>query len=135
MSDIPRHLLPASLLTIAEYCGDAVMWKVWEHWGGGHLHVPRRYHPEHPVSQALGPELAPRFIAAFGDELLFIPRASSARLHVRNSLIRARRAEGWTLFRLAREFDMTERHIVTICQAAAPGVNNDLFETLPGDPS
>lgn len=132
MTNLPRHLLPESLHTIAVACGDEVMWAVWERYGGGRLHIPRKLDPGHPLAQSLGCEIAQRLSAEFGGEFLTIPRALVARRAVRNALIRAGRTQGCNNFTLARRFEMTDRQISKICRAVEPpAVNADLFDTTP----
>jgi len=129
MNDLPRHLLPASLLQIADYCGEAVMWAIWSEYGGGHLSVPVQATPAHSLSQLLGFAAACRFCQAFGGELLTIPKAEAAKRAVRNERIRQDRREGLDNFSLCRKYGLTERQIIAICQAEEPVMfNMDLFE-------
>ena len=127
MTQLPRHLLPVSLLQIADYCGDTVMWTLWEQYGGCHLRVPMRYDAAHPLNTPLGAVGLARLVDAFGGEILNIPRADAARRAVRDELIRNARAEGADLATLARRFTLTERQISTICRARDSPVNHDLF--------
>lgn len=129
MTTLPAHLLPQSLLTIADYCGEDVMWAIWENYGGGRLHVPMTATPEHKLSDLLGFANACRFCEQFGGEMLTIAKADHARRAVRNELIRQARREGIDNLTLARRFNLTDRQIMQICKAYAPAVMNfDLFE-------
>lgn len=129
MTDLPKHLLPASLLQIAEYCGEATMWAIWRAYGGGHLSVPLQAAPEHGLSQLLGYPAACQFCLAFGGELLNIPKGESARRTVRNERIREDRRAGMDNFGLCRKYGLTERQISAICQTDNPqGPNLDLFD-------
>lgn len=129
MSSLPRHLLPQSLQTIADYCGETVMWTIWEHFGGGRLHVPLRVEPDHRLSELLGFAAASAFCQQFGGEFLTIAKAESAKRAVRNELIRQAKREGLDNFTLARRFNLTDRQIMEICKAEAPIVMSfDLFE-------
>ncbi|MCL7422527.1 MAG: hypothetical protein M8364_16675 [Methylobacter sp.] len=129
MTDLPRHLLPASLLLIAEYCGETTMWAIWSEYGGGHLSVPERATPEHSLSQLLGYAAARKFCQAFGGELLNIPKAAAAKRAVRNECIRRDRRNGMGHFALCRKYGLTERQIIAICQAGEPkAFNFDLFD-------
>ena len=129
MSELPKHLLPKSLLQIAEYCGETTMWVIWSAYGGGHLSVPERVAPEHGLSQLLGYANASRFCQAFGGEIMNIPKADAAKRSVRNKQIRQYRRDGWSNFNLCRRYGLTERQIIAICQAdEVVVVNFDLFE-------
>lgn len=129
MSQLPRHLLPESLRTLAEYCGDDVMWLMWQEFGGGRLHVPLAVNPDHRLSQLLGFANACQLCEQFGGEFLTISKAESARRAVRNELIRQAKREGADNFSLARKYNLTDRQIITICSDDAPACCNlDLFE-------
>lgn len=113
---IPRHLLPSSLARIADYCGDEIMWLLWEHYGGGHVVVPKHPAPEHHLCQSIGHPQALKLSASFGGEMLRIPCAHNARLAARNELIRHDYSNGMTQHQLARRYHLTERQIGHICR-------------------
>lgn len=125
----PRHLLPTSLCRIAEYCGDDTMLLLWEHYGGGHVSIPKQLTPEHHLCQTLGATKAMALSAAFGGEVLGIPRANAARLAARNAAIRTDYANGLTQHQLARRYQLAERQIGSICRLRpiAESINLDLF--------
>lgn len=130
MSELPRHLLPASLLDIAEYCGDDVMWKVWSAYGGCRVSVPSVMTPEHSLSQLLGYADACKLSTAFGGaEPLTIAKAETARRAVRNEMIRQDHREHMSMCNLVRKYDLTDRQISTIINTVEPlMLNMDLFE-------
>ncbi|HEY8037961.1 MAG TPA: Mor transcription activator family protein [Methylobacter sp.] len=130
MSDLPRHLLPASLLEIAEYCGDEVMWKLWSAYGGMRVSVPVHMIPEHPLSQLLGYPAACQLSEVFGGaEPLTIVKAEAARRAVRNEMIRQDHREHMSMHNLVRKYGLTERQLSTIINAVEPlMLNMDLFE-------
>ena len=130
MTTLPRHLLPGSLLRLAEYCGDDVMWAVWEHYAGCTVYVPRAVEAHHPLMALLGPNMW-RLVEAFGGEILTIPRADAARRAVRDARMRQDRETGAPLCDLARRYQMTERQVSTILHAQDAGRVTrqvDLFE-------
>jgi len=130
MSELPRHLLPGSLLEIAEYCGDDTMWLIWSAYGGMRLSVPANMTPEHPLSQLLGYPAACQFSKVFGGaEPLTIAKAEAARRAVRNEMIRQDHLAGFTMGNLVRKYKLTDRQISTIIHAVEPMMlNMDLFE-------
>lgn len=124
-----RDLLPKTLLTIAEYCGEDVMIMIWEAYCCGRLHVPETVSPDHKLSQLLGYENALDFCHKFGGEMLNIPKADEARREYRNSIIRRERSNGVGLLTLARRFNLTDRQIMKICANHKPAsANYDLFD-------
>jgi hypothetical protein len=126
MTALPRHLFPRSLLQIAEYCGDSVMLKLLEAFGGVHLHVPENIPAGHRLAIILGAD-ADKLAAAFGGETLFIPKADAARRAARDAVIRADRAEGASLSEIAIRHGLTERQIGSICASRHNDNNPDLF--------
>ena len=134
MTTLPKHLLPASLLRIADLCGDDIMWAVWEHFSGRHVYVPETVEG-HPLSTKLGHSGAARLAHAFGGEILEIPRAEAARRAVRDALIRRDRATGDELAVLAVRYQLTERQVRTILSAqscARPLRQLDVWEARDG---
>ncbi|WP_446807981.1 Mor transcription activator family protein [Methylomonas sp. 2BW1-5-20] len=127
---LPKHLLPDSLLQIAEYCGEETMWLIWRAYGGGHLTVPVNVTPDHRLAELLGMELAAKFCEMFGGATVYqIPKAHAAMLAMRNERIRHDRSNGMDNFRLCRKYGLTERQIITIVGQVTPAaINFDLFE-------
>lgn len=127
-----RIHLPHSLLKIAEYCGDDVMWALLEHYGGGHVAIPKQLSPDHSLCKTLGPEMAQQLSATFGGEILRIPGALKARLEARNAAIRQDYVDGLTQHELARKYRITERQIGCVCRSVVRLCNStaDLFFNL-----
>ena len=117
MTTLPRHLLPASLLRIAEQCGDDVMWALWERFPGVHVYVPREA-AGHPLQAVLGANLF-RLARAFGGEILEIHKAAAARRAVRDALIRRDRERGDDHAAIALRYQLTERQVRTILSVQA----------------
>jgi Mor transcription activator family len=114
VSLLPPEITPKVLLLIADYCGDSIALDIWRHYGGGHLFVPESITADHHLAIAIGLGNAQAVSEQFGGESLCIPRGKKALDAVRNTLIKARRKQGWSLFALARENHLTTRQILTI---------------------
>lgn len=127
---LPKHLLPDSLLQIAEYCGEETMWIIWKAYGGGHLTVPKNITPDHRLAELLGMELATKFCEMLGGADVYqIPKAHAAMLAMRNERIRHDRFIGMDNFALCRKYGLTERQIITIVGQSAPvDPNYSLFD-------
>jgi Mor family transcriptional regulator len=129
MYQLPKHLWPPKLLEIAEYCGDKAAMDLLQHYGGGHLCVPRQVDAMHRLSQVLGVVAAAVFCQNFAGETIQIPKAARAFRALRNAEIRQLRQEGEPLFNLARRFGLTERQIMTICNGMDEDCGQvDLFD-------
>lgn len=130
MTTLPKHLLPDSLLQIAEYCDEATMWAILGEYGGGHLWVPVAVNPEHRLSVLLGHAAACKFCEAFGGEYFrHIPNAAAARREIRDEQIRSEAAAGADNFTLCRKYGLSERAIIRIKGQDKPvPLNFDLFE-------
>lgn len=133
MTSLPKHLLPASLLRIADLCGDDIMWALWERFPGVHVYVPR-HAAGHPLQATLGASLF-RLAHAFGGEILEIPKAEAARRAVRDALIRRDRERGDDHAAIALRYHLTERQVRTILSAqscARPLRQLDVWEARDG---
>jgi Mor family transcriptional regulator len=102
-------------MEIAEYCGDQTAMDLLQHYGGGHICVPQQVDALHQLSQVLGPKAAAVFCQNFAGETIQIPKAAKAFRTLRNTEIRRLRKEREPLFNVARQFGLTERQVLTIC--------------------
>ncbi len=128
-SQLPRHLLPESLLQIADYCGDDIMWKVWKHYGGGRLYIPAQVSPDHELSELLGFADACLLCQAFPGENMRIDKAQEAQNYVRDTLIRQAKDGGVRNIELVRRFRLSDRRIQQIkAMDESASMNFDVFE-------
>lgn len=108
-------------MEIAEYCGDQTAMDLLQHYGGGHICVPQQVDALHQLSQVLGPKAAAVFCQNFAGETIQIPKAAKAFRTLRNTEIRRLRKEREPLFNVARQFGLTERQVLTICNGMDEG--------------
>lgn len=113
--NIPVESLPESLQAISQTCSHETALALWLNFGGCHLSVPKTPFSLHQLTEVLGWQAFCQLCANFGGEILSIPKAAAAIRQARNERIKAARAEGVQLSTLARQFDLTERHIMEIC--------------------
>lgn len=115
---LPRHLVPRQLRVMAEHIGEDAMLKLWAEFGGVHLRVPtlERIPAGHKLIDILGHE-ALKLCHHYGGECLSIPKAQRAKMAIRNRAIRAARRQGQSHASIAREHDLTERQVISICVA------------------
>lgn len=133
VSALPPELTPKSLQIIAEHCGDSTALAIWRCYGGGHICVPSAVTADHHLARNLGLDAANAFCAQFASDVMSIPRGKKALDAVRNACIKAQRQQGWSMFDLAREHNLTERQILTICKGVAVvhKLQLDLFKIYP----
>lgn len=114
-------ILPKSLQLIADYCGEDVMWAVWKHYSGIHLSIPQRVDGDHELTQTLGIVYAMRLCKVLGGETIgYIAKfdqTQKAEIAARNQNIQQQRQQGYSLARLARLYDLSERQIQNILKA------------------
>ncbi len=132
---LPPELTPKNIYLIAYHCGDRIAFGIWRHYGGGHICVPSYVTTEHHLANNLGLEDANVFCGHFTGEILNIPRGKKLLDAVRNTVIRQQRQQGKSLFDLAREHRLTERHIQNICscQEVSDTLQLDLFGNVIDD--
>ena len=116
---LPRHLVPRQLRTMADHIGEEAMLKLWAEFGGTHLRIPTlpRIPAGHKLIDVLGGD-ALKLCDQYGGELLQIPKAHFAQLALRNRRIRAARRQGQSHAVIAREHNLTERQVISICTSA-----------------
>lgn len=127
-------LLPGQLKTIATHCGDACMWAVWRHYGGGHCSVPYKVDTDHPLVLAIGWDNAQLMVRHFAPRTLQIAKAHGAQLAIRNGVRdlaiydeRFKQRKG--LFEIAKKWDLSERQVINVLNKfKQPCPNFDLFE-------
>lgn len=121
LTTLPRELLPKNLLMLEDQAGNRAMIALLDKFSGCVLSIPhvQELTHEHPLWETLGPE-AVTFCQAFAREIISIPKAHKAMLHVRNYRIRQGRDSGKSYNRLAGEFNLTTRQIITICETCTP---------------
>lgn len=101
--------LAESLKPIAEHFGVEAAEKVVEHFGGTELWVPKMWREGHPLN-VLGVGLAKDLCRVFGGEHLPIPK-ELVTAETRHRRAVALAAEGKTTAQIARELNLTERHV------------------------
>jgi hypothetical protein len=134
-ADVRLQDLPTSARDLAETVGLQSALAIVERWGGVGLWVPVQWRADAPPTQrllaALGERTARRLWEVYRGTHLDVPKCDRALRMLRDDEIRARKRQGATVARLAREHHLTERQIYNI--AAAPAVQDDgqadLFET------
>jgi len=97
-------------------CGHETALALLSHYGGCHVCVPRHALPVHRLAALLGWQQFKQLCANYGGEIVAIPKATAARLAARNAQIKAERRNGATLSTIARRYDLTTRHVLTICK-------------------
>jgi len=110
-------LWPGSLKRIAEWCGVDAAIKIWEHYAGCHLSVPKHLPDDHRLVDELGIDAARSLSKLHGGEILSISKCQKTRRAIRDEIIRDSRGRGEQLATLARRHDLTERQIMVICSA------------------
>ena len=125
---LPRYL-PQTLLQIAEFCGEELFWKIWGHYAGCRLHVPKK--PSDQLVQLLGADGALQFCHCFGGESLSIPKGDAAKRAVRDASIRADDLAGFSENALVKKYGLTYRQIQTITRSnPVKSGNLDIFDFL-----
>jgi Mor family transcriptional regulator len=78
------------------------------------LSIPRELNENHPLTQAVGMEVAAVLVAEWPGRRLSIPTGYARRMAVRNQQIRAARAAGVSVRQLVRDYRLSSRTIYSI---------------------
>lgn len=82
--------------------------------GGTSLYIPSKLTDEHALAQWLGLELSQTVCAEFGGLSIEIPRMVELKRTERNVQIIADRADGISINKIARKYEMTARNVRNI---------------------
>lgn len=115
-------ILPESLQLIADIVGAPAALKIAARWGGTRLYITEAPGEDHPLAQLIGLDAARALGEAYAGERIEIAKADCWKKAMRNRLILDARKSGVSQARLAREHDITERHVRNI----ETGVEEDI---------
>ncbi|MBF0381445.1 MAG: hypothetical protein HQL69_10525 [Magnetococcales bacterium] len=107
-------ILPDSMVEIKSIVGLQGVMTLLNKCGGTRLFIPRKLNDQHKLTTLLGYEAAQKMSAYYGGETLTIVKGSRADKSLRNCEIIHRYDQGEKVPILARDYELTERHIYTI---------------------
>jgi Mor family transcriptional regulator len=116
--DIDFDLLPRSLCELVRVIGLAAATRLLQRFGGRTIFVPAEVSQDHPLSVALGHQVAQRLCANYGRDQLDVPQFESLLRGMRDAEIRRRRCAGESPSTLASEYFLTVRQIRRIASLA-----------------
>lgn len=111
--------------------GDDITMRLMKHSGGRYINVPPRYRPEglYALLVFLTVEELQLLIRHYAGERLLVPKYDKIAKQHRDKRIRAVRAKGFTVDKIAEKFHLTCRQIYTILGESVPEeLNYDLFD-------
>lgn len=108
--------LPESLRELQQLIGLPATMAIVKRWGGLRIKIPSRYHDDHQLVKVVGHEAMVKVVDNYAGCNLYIPRALTAILAMRNVDILTRLDNEVSASTLAREYNLTERQIWKIKQ-------------------
>lgn len=112
MTEEPIEGLEATTDNMRRILGDDGLDRLAEAFGGRRLYVPAAPGPHHPITVAIGADLARKLGEAFHGVDIDIPMLPRTRAEIRRL-----DALGWTRTRIARELRITERWVYKVLSA------------------
>ena len=88
----------------------------------GHLYVPIRLKPGHPIVGIVGQVAAEKLVGIYGGQTIRIPQCSAMQRAKRNDEIKVLAAEGVKVGDIARRFGMTAQAIRYVLKKQAPAL-------------
>lgn len=121
MNLLPIQDFPESLRTMMDHgVPKEAIWRLVEHYGGTRLSVPLKFSKDCALAQVISREAGEALCAAYGGDILEVPRAVRLRTVARDrEIVRRRRDEHLSQSALARAFGLSERSIRRILNTAA----------------
>ena len=106
--------LPAGLQELRELVGITKTLNLVKHYGGLHLKVPSHYNDTHQLVGIIGHEATVTLVKQYGGTTVYIAKVDTMLRIIRNIEISKRFEGGVSAPKLAREYQMSERHIWNI---------------------
>lgn len=103
--------LPALIRELEELVGLKAALAIVESWGGLPLHVPKTMTPDHPIARAVGLDAAAAIAGRFGGDYMKVPRCVARVRALRDEELRDRWGKGEPARKLARDYQLTIRHV------------------------
>lgn len=79
--------------------------------GTGWIRIPRHLKPAHPLVRIVGQAAAAKLCAAFGGQVIRLPRCDSLHRAKRNEEIRRMAADGASVAEIAKSFALSARQV------------------------
>lgn len=114
--------LPKSIRDIAETLGIGVVFALVEHFGGVELRIPHKLKPDHKL-MVLGETYAQMLCDFCPEDTIHVPMSLS-RKKLKES-VDALSDRGWKRWKIARELNITQRHVRRLANTA-PKESNQL---------
>lgn len=106
--------LPAGLQELRDLIGITNTLNLVKHFGGLHLKVPSHYNDTHQLVGIIGHEATVTLVRQYGGTTVYIAKVDTMLRIMRNIEISKRFEGGESATKLAREYQMSERHIWNI---------------------
>lgn len=108
--------LPESLRDLQALIGLPATMQLVKRWGGLRIKIPSQYHDDHELVRVAGHLAMVKIVQAHAGCNLYIPRALTALLAIRNVQMLTRHEGGESAAKLALEFGMSERQFWKIAK-------------------
>ena len=106
--------LPPSLVEINTLIGIKATLRLVEIYGGTLIELPRRYRDDHHLVRIIGHKEASILIKQYSGDRLYIPKNEQATRLMRDIEIANKYDAGYSVKKLAREYNLSERQIWNI---------------------
>lgn len=103
--------LPRGATALVDLIGYRLGMALMSSMNSGHLYVPIRVKPDHPIVGIVGQVAAEKLVGMYGGQTIRIPQCSALQRSKRNDEIKSLAAEGLKPVDIARHFGMTVRAI------------------------
>lgn len=128
--------LPPQLRMLVRQIGFDAALKLIRARGGRQVWIPKTASADRVLAQVIGTAALEKLCKAHRGERLELPKSDKILIQARNAAILERRAAGASYAEIARDFGLTRRWIIEICNAGRDAARQgDLFRACAGDDS
>ena len=114
--------LPRGATAIIDLIGYRLGMALCATMNSGHMYVPIRLKPDHPLIGIIGQQAAEKLVSKYGGLTIRIPQCSAMQRAKRNDEIKVLAAEGVKVGDIARRFGMTAQAIRYVLKKQAPAL-------------
>jgi len=108
------NCLPPSLIEIKDVIGIVATLRLVEVYGGTLIVLPRKYRDDHHLVRIIGHKAASELIVHYSGDRLYVPKNDNATRLIRDIEIANKYDAGYSVPKLAREYNLSERQIWNI---------------------
>lgn len=126
-----KRYLPASFENLQQLIGNEATQRLTQKFGGTRIFIRRQFHALQKACDLLSIDQARVLSQNFGGRTILIASCKKQKLNQRNILIQNAYIDGWSVDRLALEYQLSSRQVYNIISNGNRKKNREQLKGLP----